>query len=76
MARRRHYHHHTPDITEIESAVHNDTNKLNFPARMNKIADELARDHCGAMKAPQTKVTEKFCLLRIDKRYITRDLQK
>jgi hypothetical protein len=54
----------------------NNTDKLSFPARMNKIADELARHHCGTMKAPQTKVTEEFCLLRIDERYITRDLQK
>jgi hypothetical protein len=56
---------------------YNDTTKLNFPARMNKIADELAWHQCGTMKAPRNHVTGKFlCLLRIDERHITRDLQK
>jgi hypothetical protein len=54
----------------------NDTTKLNFPAKLNKIADELARNQRGIMKAPVKRVTGEFCLLSIDGMHITRDLQR
>jgi hypothetical protein len=52
------------------------TPEINFPTRLNSIADELARDQLGTMKQPKQEVNSHFCLLRINDMYITRDIQK
>jgi hypothetical protein len=51
-----------------------DANSL--PEKLNKIADELARDQMHTMKCPHTVVQSPLCILKINEVYITRDTQK
>jgi hypothetical protein len=51
-------------------------NSKSFPSRIHNIADELAKDFRGTMKAPQHHVTNNFCLLRVNDRFVTRDMQR
>jgi hypothetical protein len=76
-----HYHLKNLKAQYLHVKSHQDKNNneatttLQLPAKLNKIADELARNQCGTMKAPMKKVTGEFCLLCIDDMHITRDMQ-
>jgi hypothetical protein len=47
-----------------------------FPTKIHNLADKLAREYCSTMRSPRQNITNKFCLLCIGDRFVTRDIQK
>jgi hypothetical protein len=66
----------TAQLQHVKSHNTTKTGEYSFPEKLNRIADELARDQLMTMKKPCITVQGPLCLLRIKDTYVTRDRQK
>jgi hypothetical protein len=63
-------------IQHVKSHSTSPSSTISFPERLNKLADELARNKMSTMKRPNTVVQNPLCLLQINQVHVTRDIQK
>jgi hypothetical protein len=63
-------------IQHVKSHNTSPSSANSFPERLNKLADELARDQLSTMKRPLTVVQGPLCILHINDIHVTRDTQK
>jgi hypothetical protein len=66
----------TAQLQHVKSHNKTTTGEYSFPEKLNRIADELARDRMMTMKKPLLSVQSPLCLLQIKDTYVTRDIQK